>query len=104
MLSKSIDPKSKRSGKTREVQELRRCHHCQGTMKGVRKDAKFCGNVCRQSAYQSRTYRRKSMAPKPGTSVVDDAGGLCCLNCLIGLRGKQRAFCSDACRKQHHRG
>jgi hypothetical protein len=103
MLSRFIDLGVEKSKKTRQAQSTRKCQHCSGSMKGVRKDAKFCGNVCRQSDYQSRTYKPKSAKPKPHPAVADFAGR-CCLNCLDALRGKQRSFCSDACRKQHQRG
>jgi len=68
-------------------------------MDGTRKDAKYCGNVCRQSAYQKRTYEPK---PKPKATVKPDRNRDC-LNCFATLDGKQRMFCSDACRKQYHR-
>jgi hypothetical protein len=101
MLSRSNGLGVKKSKRTRQAQDPRRCQFCGGTMHGIRKDAKFCGNVCRQSAYQSRTYKPKSARPKPEPIGGDAAG---CLNCLGALRGKQRSFCSDACRKQYHRG
>ena len=104
MLKRFIDLGAEKSKKTREAQSDRKCSHCGGTMKGVRQGAKFCGNVCRQSAYQSRTYKPKTAKPKSPISECIDLGDDCCLNCLRDLGGRQRMFCCDACRKQYGRG
>jgi hypothetical protein len=109
MLSRFIDLGVEKTKKTRQAQEPRKCQHCDGSMKGVRKDAKFCGNVCRQSAYQSRTYKPKSKPTRKrktehAPQVADVESSDHCLNCMRDLFGKERLFCCDACRKQYHRG
>ena len=67
-------------------------------MHGLRIDARFCSHACRQAVY-------RGLHPKPGKPRAASPAKVVleCLNCSEILKGKQRMFCSDRCRKQYHR-
>jgi hypothetical protein len=68
-------------------------------MDGMRKGAVTCSHSCRTAAYRQRNKSTEVVVGLP----VMEAIKADCLNCGCVLRGRQRSYCSDRCRKQYGR-
>jgi hypothetical protein len=72
--------------------------HCQGRMDGLAKHAKYCSKSCK-----TMDCRKRNAPPSQPIDPRPIAFLRCFNNCGKFLRGKQRLWCSDACRKEHER-